>query len=173
MPSFPPPPPQPYPHWHGQLAIQRTRVMRPRFCLWCVHTYQHPWSHLPSCMSWGQVSGVCYLPLICTLQGPMSPTLTIKMIWIHYNHASHDYFNCCLYPSYYFDFYSHFLHSPMVKGCCMWFAMVPELPLTTVWFVLSDSQCHLSPLHDLISLKTPSLGLSSCSDLVLWAAVRS
>ena len=52
----------------------------------------------------------------------------------------------------YFDFYSHFLHFPMVKGCAMWFSVVCESPLTTAQSGLLNSWYHLSPLTELISI---------------------
>ena len=110
----------------------------------------------------GQAGGApnCPPPSFC-LKGCLEthesyiPNPHIKNIWSHSGHISCNYFYYCLHPSYYFDFYSCFLYCPVVEGCCMWFFVASELPLTTVQSVISTLWCHLSPMTELISFRLP------------------
>ena len=101
------------------------------------------------------------------------PNPLIENIWSHFGHVPHDYFDCCLDPLHYVDFYYHSLHFPTVEGYWLWFSVAPALPLTAAWFALSDLQCHPSPLTELISLRLPPQVSPLAIDSALWAAVMS
>ena len=108
----------------------------------------------------GQVGGVCYLPPISIWRGSwtptslMSPTLTSKtfdpiMVTSLAVVSIVALAPCIMLVS---ITISYLL---TVKGCWLWFSVVPALPLTDVQFALSDLWYHPSPPTELISLRLP------------------